>query len=325
MLKYLSIFNLICFSKKNTSCNAYDPLEQFNIFELFVHPEEYPILKFWSDNCPFNIIKMAHWVIFHVDLALKLLYYVLCKWVFTYLPTPTPSYLVILWITFSIVFVGLFILDNNSNLTVSSLEGTSIISSKASYIQYLQNTLNIVISSVLKSNTSLVRNEYLSILYFLFLFIFTANIFGLMPYTFTLTSSFMVTFFLAATHFVGINIIGIYKQSWHFLNIFLPSGVPLFIAPFLVFIEFVSYFAKVLSLSIRLFANMMSGHALLKILIGFVWAMWSTHCKFLIVVSFLPWFIVTIILFLEALIAFLQAYVFVVLVSIYLNDVTVSH
>jgi F0F1-type ATP synthase membrane subunit a len=83
----------------------------------------------------------------------------------------------------------------------------------ASFVKFLQNALSSIIGSVLKSNTSLARNEYLSILYFLFLFIFTCNVFGLMPYTFTLTSSFVVTFFLASSHFIGINIIGAYKQS----------------------------------------------------------------------------------------------------------------
>jgi ATP synthase subunit 6 len=140
-----------------------------------------------------------------------------------------------------------------------------------------------------------------------------------------LTSSFIVTLFLAATHFIGINIIGSYKQSWQFLNLFLPSGVPLFIAPFLILIEVISYFAKVLSLSIRLFANMMSGHALLKILIGFSWVLCSTFSPVFIGLGLFPWIIVTLILFLEALIAFLQAYVFVVLIAIYLNDVTSSH
>jgi ATP synthase subunit 6 len=96
-----------------------------------------------------------------------------------------------------------------------------------------------------------------------------ANMVGLIPYSFTATSSFVITFFLALSYFIGINIISVFKNKWTTPNLFLPSGVPLAIAPFLILIEMVSYFAKVFSLSIRLFANMMSGHALLKILIGF--------------------------------------------------------
>jgi F0F1-type ATP synthase membrane subunit a len=86
----------------------------------------------------------------------------------------------------------------------------------------------------------------------------------------------------------------------------------------------VSYFAKVFSLSIRLFANMMSGHALLKILIGFSWGLLTTGSIY-IFVAFLPWIIVTVIVFLEALIAFLQSYVFTILVTIYINDALVAH
>jgi ATP synthase subunit 6 len=105
---------------------------------------------------------------------------------------------------------------------------------------------------------------------------------------------------------------------------FLPSGVPLAISPILVPIENVSYIARVFSLSIRLFANMMSGHALLKILIGFSWTLlgsgiigWT--------IALLPWLIVLAIIFLELLIAFLQSYVFVILIAIYINDVVSDH
>ncbi len=122
---------------------------------------------------------------------------------------------------------------------------------------------------MMKSNTSLKRYQYFSVLFFLFLFIFISNIVGLIPYSFTITSSFIITFFLAAMHFIGINLIGIVEHRWEITNLFLPSGVPNAIAPILVPIEFVSYIARIFSLSIRLFANMMSGHALLKILIGF--------------------------------------------------------
>jgi F-type H+-transporting ATPase subunit a len=104
----------------------------------------------------------------------------------------------------------------------------------------------------------------------------------------------------------------------------LPSGAPFAIAPFLIFIEAVSYIARVLSLSIRLFANMMSGHALLKILIGFSWTL-LTSGSLLIALSLFPWLIVTVVMFLELLIAFLQAYVFAILVTIYINDILTFH
>lgn len=181
-----------------------------------------------------------------------------------------------------------------------------------------------LVKSIIKSNTSLKRYQYFTILFFLFGFILLANLVGLIPYSFTITSSFVVTFFLALSHFIGINIIGLFKHKWKITNLFLPSGVPLAIAPFLIIIELVSYIAKVFSLSIRLFANMMSGHALLKILIGFSWSLLTAGSIYILVAIF-PWIIVTIIMFLEALIAFLQAYVFTILVTIYINDVLVEH
>jgi F-type H+-transporting ATPase subunit a len=160
--------------------------------------------------------------------------------------------------------------------------------------------------------------------FFLFCYILLANMVGLIPYSFTPTSSFVITFFLALSYFIGINILSIFKNEWKTPNLFLPSGVPLAIAPFLILIEIVSYLAKVFSLSIRLFANMMSGHALLKILIGFAWDLLMAGALFSLL-AILPWILVTVIMFLEALIAFLQAYVFTVLVTIYVNDALVQH
>jgi ATP synthase subunit 6 len=190
--------------------------------------------------------------------------------------------------------------------------------------EFLIVEINNLVKSIVRSNTSLKRNQYFSLFLFLFCYILLANMVGLIPYSFTPTSSFVITFFLAASYFIGINIISVFKNEWKTPNLFLPSGVPLAIAPFLILIEIVSYFAKVFSLSIRLFANMMSGHALLKILIGFAWDLLMAGAIFSLL-SILPWILVTVIMFLEALIAFLQAYVFTVLVTIYVNDALVQH
>jgi len=165
--------------------------------------------------------------------------------------------------------VTITVILDTTKILASPITAEPIITRGVSIIFYLVRGFYLITTSILKSNTSLLRNEYFSIMFFLFTIILLCNSFGLLPYTFTLTSSFIVTFFLAATHYIAINIIGAFHKKWKFVNIFLPSGVPLIIGPFLVLVEFVSYIAKVLSLSIRLFANMMSGHALLKILIGF--------------------------------------------------------
>ena len=125
--------------------------------------------------------------------------------------------------------------------------------------------------------------------------------------------------------FITINIFGIYRTGFlNFFAIFLPKGTPLNITFLLILIELISYIARVFSLSIRLFANMMAGHTLLKILIGFSFSLMFNNI-FLVPIAFIPWIIVTIIFVLEMLIAFLQAYVFVVLFCIYINDVVASH
>lgn len=211
-----------------------------------------------------------------------------------------------------------------NNIIIHTIFSWLISEGKFNVWNFVTNNLYHFVKSILKGNTPLQRYQYFTNFFFLFCFIFIANIVGLIPYTFTLTSSFVITFFLALSHFIGINIIGIVYHKWEIQNLFLPSGVPIFIAPFLVLIEFISYIAKVFSLSIRLFANMMSGHALLKILIGFSWALLSTGST-LVLLSIFPWIVVTAIMFLELLIAFLQAYVFIILLSIYINDVLSLH
>ena len=181
-----------------------------------------------------------------------------------------------------------------------------------------------LLQSMVKENLYIKKQQYFSVLFYLFLTLLLANLIGLLPYSFTVTSSFIVTLFLSLMHFVGVNVIGITRHNWELNNLFLPSGAPLAIMPFLIFIEAVSYIARVLSLSIRLFANMMSGHALLKILIGFSWAL-LTSGSLLILLAAFPWAIVTAVMFLELLIAFLQSYVFTILITLYIGDVLTFH
>lgn len=130
-------------------------------------------------------------------------------------------------------------------------------------------TLYILVRGIVKENLYLRNQQYFIILLYLFFTLLLANLVGMIPFSFTITSSFVVTFFIAATHFVAINHIAAIRHQWRTNDLFLPTGSPLLITPFLILIEAVSYIARVFSLSIRLFANMMSGHALLKILIGF--------------------------------------------------------
>jgi ATP synthase subunit 6 len=189
---------------------------------------------------------------------------------------------------------------------------------------YVTRSIYQLVRSMVKENLYIKKQQYFSVLFYLFVTLLLANLFGLLPFSFTLTSSFILTFFLSLLHFIGVNLIGGTRHRWQLNDLFLPSGAPLAIAPFLIFIEAVSYVARVLSLSIRLFANMMSGHALLKILIGFSWTMLASG-SIMAIFAIFPWAIVTAVMFLELLIAFLQAYVFTILVTLYINDVLTFH
>lgn len=128
--------------------------------------------------------------------------------------------------------------------------------------------------------------------------------------------------------FIGLNVRAILDQKLHYFNLFLPSGVPVVIRPFLIIIEIISYITRVFSLSIRLFANMMAGHTLLKILIGFAFLLFFKLSLNIWLITFLgviPFLLVYLITFLEVAIAFLQAYVFTILLCMYIKDCYSAH
>jgi F-type H+-transporting ATPase subunit a len=136
---------------------------------------------------------------------------------------------------------------------------------------------------------------------------------GLIPYSFTVTSHIIVTLALALTVFIGATIIGFIRNGFGYLKLFVPSGVPVVLLPLVVVIEIVSYFIRPMSLSIRLFANMMAGHMMLKVMAGFVVMLGVTA-------GWLPLAAMVGLMGLELLVAALQAYVFALLTCMYLND-----
>lgn len=126
------------------------------------------------------------------------------------------------------------------------------------------------VTTQLVSDIIMTDNErYYPIICLLFNFIFFSNLFGLLPYSFTITSHLFVTFFLSFSVFIAINIITIQKYKMKIFSLFLPSNTTFFLALLLVPIEFISYIAKPISLGVRLFINLMAGHSLLKVIIGF--------------------------------------------------------
>ncbi|KAI3913417.1 hypothetical protein MKW98_003896 [Papaver atlanticum] len=147
----------------------------------------------------------------------------------------------------------------------------------------------------------------------------------MIPYSFTVTSHFLVTLGLSFSIFIGITIVGFQRNGLHFLSFLLPAGVPLALAPFLVLIELISYCFRALSLGIRLFANMMAGHSLVKILSGFAWTMLCMNDLLFFIGDLGPLFIVLALTGLELGVAISQAYVSTILICIYLNDAIYLH
>ena len=190
--------------------------------------------------------------------------------------------------------------------------------------QIIKEFMYEITSSIIKDNLGKKGEIYFPFIFSLHLVLLACNLFGMIPYSFTVTSHITFTFGLALSIFVGINIIGIQTQGLNFFSLFLPKGVPLVIMPLLVTIELVSYIIKVFTLSIRLFANMTSGHTLLKIIASFAWTMFSAG-GLLAFFHIVPLVLLFILIGLELGIAILQAYVFTLLTCIYLNDVLDIH
>lgn len=179
--------------------------------------------------------------------------------------------------------------------------------------------INIIDSNLIKTkNTLNFRTSFLVLFYFILI----NNFIGLIPNTFTLTSQLWVTFTIASIYFVGITFFGIKMFKIKFFKLFWPSNVPLIILPFLCIVESISYISRIFSLSIRLFANIMAGHTLIHIISDFSISFYSKKKKYLYRLLFLlPIVMVFFITILEIGVTFLQAYVFLILLCIYLNDI----
>ena len=175
------------------------------------------------------------------------------------------------------------------------------------------------VSSLVDEQIGQSGKKYFPLIFTVFVFLLGTNLIGMVPYSFTVTSHLIVTFGLSFSLFIGITLVGFQTHGIHFFSLLLPKGAPLILAPLLVVLELVSYCFRAVSLGVRLFANMMAGHTLVKILSGFAWTMLSVG-GLLTVASFIPFGIVFALTGLEIGVACLQAYVFTILMCIYLND-----
>lgn len=170
-----------------------------------------------------------------------------------------------------------------------------------------------------------VKQKFFPCILVTFTFLLFRNLQGMIPYSFTVTSHFLITLGLSFSIFIGITIVGFQRNGLHFLSFSLPAGVPLPLAPFLVLLELIPHCFRALSLGIRLFANMMAGHSSVKILSGFAWTMLCMNDLFYFIGDLGPLFIVLALTGLELGVAILQAHVFTILICIYLNDATNLH
>jgi len=181
------------------------------------------------------------------------------------------------------------------------------------------------ILSMIVTNIDRAHGQLFFPLFFsIFFFIICVNLIGLIPYSFTLTSHIIVTFSLSFFFFVGINIICIRLHGLKFFSLFLPSGTSVVLGLLLVPIELISYVFKPISLSIRLFANMMAGHTLLKVIAGFAWNLMGCT-GFVFFIHYVPFLVLIPLFGLELGVALIQAFVFSILCTIYLNDAIHLH
>jgi len=188
--------------------------------------------------------------------------------------------------------------------------------------QVLAESLYDFVAGMVRENVGDGGRPYFPFIFSLFLFVMFANVLGMVPLSFTVTSHIVVTFALALFIFVGVTIIGFARHGTHFLSFFVPHGVPAWLMPIMIPIEIISYFVRPISLSVRLFANMVAGHVILKLFAGFVVSLGVIF----IPLGLVPLVMVVVFTGFEIFIALLQAYVFTILTCLYLNDaLNMSH
>ena len=185
--------------------------------------------------------------------------------------------------------------------------------------QLVSEMLYEFVANMVRSSAGTAGMKFFPFVFSLFMFVLVANLFGMIPFFFTVTSHIIITFALAALVFAVVIIYGFWKNGLKFLKLFVPSGIPMYILPLVVLIEFVSFLSRPISLSVRLFANILAGHITLKVFAGLIVTLGS--------LGFLGWLgallpltMTVAITALELLVAALQAYVFAVLTSMYIND-----
>ena len=183
--------------------------------------------------------------------------------------------------------------------------------------QVISETIYEFVATLLQDTVGKDGRRFFPFVFTIFMFVLIGNMIGMIPYSFTFTSHIIVTFALAAVVFIGVTILGFVKHGFHYFALLAPPGLPWYMLPILIPIELISYLSRPISLSVRLFANMLAGHTLLKVFAGFVVPLGFA--------GVLPFAFIVALTGLEILIAFLQAYVFAILTCLYINDAIHLH
>ena len=221
-------------------------------------------------------------------------------------------------IDLSFTNASLFMLISGIFISLFLLLGTKDRKIVPGEFQLISEMLYNFISKMISDTAGKKAKPYFSFIFSLFIFVLFCNMVGMLPYSFTVTSHIIVTLAFAMFIFIGVTILGFVIHGFKYLKIFVPSGVPMVLLPIIMIIEVISYLSRPVSLSVRLFANMMAGHTMLKVFGGFVISLG-------LVAGWLPLTFSVALTGLEILVAFLQAYVFAILTCIYLNDALNLH
>ena len=221
-------------------------------------------------------------------------------------------------IDLSFTNASLFMLISAISISIFLILGTKDKKIIPGKFQLLSEILYNFISKMISDTAGKKAKPYFPFIFSLFIFVLFCNMVGMLPYSFTVTSHIIVTLAFAMFIFIGVTILGFVIHGFKYLKIFVPSGVPVVLLPIIMVIEIISYLSRPVSLSVRLFANMMAGHTMLKVFGGFVISLG-------LVAGWLPLTFSVALTGLEILVAFLQAYVFAILTCIYLNDALNLH
>lgn len=218
-----------------------------------------------------------------------------------------------LWMTIAVVLSTAFL--------TSAMRRRALVPTRA---QAFAESAYEFVAGMIRENIGSKGAQYFPLIFTLFVVVLLGNVLGLIPYSFTYTSHIIVTAALAFLIFMVVICIGLFKHGFHFFSLFLPAGVPAFLIPLILPIEILSFFIRPVTLAVRLFANMIAGHIMLKVFAGFSTGMVTMGLAG-VAFGILPMLFNAVLIGFELLIAFLQAYVFAVLSCIYLKDTVDLH